>query len=135
MSTEAGVEKVADAQHVELAEGKHDVEDSGDVVLIGQAGNVQRIPIPSADPNDPLNFSRWQKLGIITCCCWFCKFVAARKLQVHLSHLPAIFSLVLVGGLGPILGQLIGAYAPQGETIQSVVNLSTYPSMVMALGG
>jgi hypothetical protein len=29
--------------------------------------------VPSSDPNDPLNFSRSRKIGIIIACCWFCK--------------------------------------------------------------
>ncbi|KAH0271669.1 MFS general substrate transporter, partial [Aureobasidium melanogenum] len=90
---------------------------NGDLQLINATGEIRRIPIPSSDPNDPLNFSKWRKLGILICCCWF-----------------SIFSLVLVGSLGPILGVFIGLYAPSGHSVQQVVNLTTYPSLVMAFG-
>ena len=43
-------------------------------LLVGTDGHVRKIPVPSDDPNDPLNFLKWQKYGIIICCCWFCKF-------------------------------------------------------------
>lgn len=45
---------------------------NGDL-LVDAAGAVQRLPIPSTDPNDPLNFSIWEKIGVIVSCCWFCR--------------------------------------------------------------
>lgn len=90
---------------------------NGDVMLIGEDGHVRRIPIPSSDPNDPLSFSKWRKLGILISCCWF-----------------SIFSLVLVGGLGPILAAFFALYGPEGKSTQAVVNLTTFPSLVMAFG-
>jgi hypothetical protein len=106
------------ADHMEMPEKGHSTQPSnGDLQLINTTGEIRRIPIPSSDPNDPLNYSKWRKLGILICCCWF-----------------SIFSLVLVGGLGPILGVFIGLYAPTGKSIQQVVNLTTYPSLVMAFG-
>ncbi|PSK59244.1 hypothetical protein B9Z65_3568 [Elsinoe australis] len=90
---------------------------NGDVMLIGEDGHVRRIPIPSSDPNDPLSFSKWRKLGILISCCWF-----------------SIFSLVLVGGLGPILSAFFALYGPEGKSTQAVVNLTTFPSLVMAFG-
>jgi hypothetical protein len=39
-----------DSKHVETP--KH----AGDVLLLDESGKVRRIPIPSTDPNDPLNF-------------------------------------------------------------------------------
>ncbi|THX22408.1 MFS general substrate transporter [Aureobasidium pullulans] len=107
------------AEHMELPEKgvlpEQQQHSNGDLQLINTIGEIRRIPIPSSDPNDPLNYSKWRKLGILVCCCWF-----------------SIFSLVLVGGLGPILGVFIGLYAPTGRTVQEVVNLTTYPSLVMA---
>jgi hypothetical protein len=108
------------ADHMEMPEkglSDHQQPSNGDLQLINTIGEIRRIPIPSSDPNDPLNYSKWRKLGILICCCWF-----------------SIFSLVLVGGLGPILGVFIGLYAPTGKSIQQVVNLTTYPSLVMAFG-
>ncbi|KAI5358022.1 Putative major facilitator superfamily, MFS transporter superfamily [Septoria linicola] len=106
---------------VEYAEqdGKHlnDTQRGGGVHLIDENGQVRRIPIPSADPNDPLNFNKWRKLGIIVCCCWF-----------------SVFSLVLVGGFGPIVPVILELYAPKGYAVQEIINLTTYPSLVMACG-
>ena len=90
---------------------------TGNIDLLDSNGRVRRIPVPSTDPNDPLNLNKWRKLGIIITCCWF-----------------SIFSLVLVGGAGPILPFWIEIYAPQGYDTQSIVNLTTYPSLVMAFG-
>ncbi|KAK3671648.1 hypothetical protein LTR78_008381 [Recurvomyces mirabilis] len=106
------------AESIELAKPTtlHLPNHTGDVDLLDSTGKVRRIPIPSADPNDPLNLSKWRKLGIIITTCFY-----------------AIFSLVLVGGAGSILPFWIALYAPQGKSIQQVVNLTTYPSLVMAL--
>jgi len=107
-----------EAEHREITDEKIDNQTiTGDVQLINADGEIRRIPIPSSDPNDPLNFSKWRKLGILICCCWF-----------------SIFSLVLVGGMGPILGSFFAEYAPTGKNPTEIVNLTTYPSMVMALG-
>lgn len=46
---------------------------NGDVLLVDAAGEIQRLPVPSNDPNDPLNFTAWEKTGVIVSCCWFCK--------------------------------------------------------------
>ncbi|KAL1296795.1 hypothetical protein AAFC00_000256 [Neodothiora populina] len=109
-----------DTMQVELqGDGKNDSSKhstSGNVKLVNTIGEVRRDPTASDDPNDPLNFSKWIKLGISVCCCWF-----------------SIFSLVLVGGLGPLLGSFITLYAPQGQSVQQVVSLIIYPSVVVAL--
>lgn len=51
---------------------------AGNAFLVGGHGEVRLVPIPSANPNDPLNFTKWKKYGIIVACCWFCKFVVTR---------------------------------------------------------
>jgi MFS family permease len=90
---------------------------SGNVTLLDSEGNVRRIPVPSSDPNDPLNMHKWRKCGILVACCWY-----------------SIFSLVLVGGAGPILPFWIQEYSPEGKDPEEIVKLTTYPSLVMALG-
>ncbi|KAF3391439.1 hypothetical protein F1880_007430 [Penicillium rolfsii] len=94
----------------------HDEYASGQVILTAADGEIQRIPHPSDSPNDPLNWPVWRKRGLIFVCCWF-----------------SLFSLVLVGGTGPFLETLIVEYAATKSAAQ-VVGLSTYPSLVMALG-
>lgn len=44
-----------------------------DGLLVDASGDILRLPVPSADPNDPLNFTRWEKMGVILSCCWFCE--------------------------------------------------------------
>lgn len=54
---------------------------------------------------------------------------------VGTNHLPLLsFNRVLVGGAGPILPVWTKLYAPDGIGAQEVVNLTTYPSLVMAFG-
>jgi len=112
-------DKEATVQRHEVLEGKKlEAPATADVNLLDEDGNVRRIPVPSADPNDPLNMSKWRKMGVVVTCCWY-----------------SIFSLVLVGGAGPILPFFIAEYAPLGYDIEEIVKLTTYPSLVMALGG
>jgi hypothetical protein len=59
----------ASAQHSHDRDGHA----AGNALLFDKQGNIRKLPIPSHDPNDPLNFSRWEKFAIIFCCCWFCK--------------------------------------------------------------
>jgi hypothetical protein len=47
----------------------------GNAYLIGPDGTVRKLPVPSSDPNDPLNFSKWTKFGIVVACCWFCMYI------------------------------------------------------------
>jgi hypothetical protein len=110
-------EKHLDLQIESLSPAKHSPNRAGDLNLVDDHGNARRIPIPTADPNDPLNFSKWRKLGILASCCWF-----------------SIFSLVLVGGVGPIIPVFMEMYLPQGKTTEEIVSLSTYPSVTMAAG-
>ena len=63
----------ATVDEVEKAARFADGHAVGSALLVGRDGHVRRIPVPSADPNDPLNFLPWQKYGVIVCCCWFCK--------------------------------------------------------------
>lgn len=50
-----------------------DCIEHADQVLVDEAGRIKRLPVPSDDPNDPLNFALWEKTGIVVCCCWFCE--------------------------------------------------------------
>lgn len=86
-------------------------------VLVDAAGDIQRLPVPSADPNDPLNFTPWEKTGVIVSCCWF-----------------SIMSLSIVGGLGAILSIFFGLYIPQGHSTTEVVWLGTFPSLFVGVG-
>lgn len=64
-------EKLEDGNSISKAEVMDRTQ--GDVQLISTNNHVRRIPVPTNDPNDPLNFNKWRKLGIVITCCWFCK--------------------------------------------------------------
>ncbi|KAI0019603.1 major facilitator superfamily domain-containing protein [Xylariomycetidae sp. FL0641] len=88
----------------------------GDVVLLDEGNQIRRIPIPTDDPDDPLNWPTWRKMGIVGTCCWF-----------------AIFSLLSVSGIGTFMNTLYRMYSPQ-KSPDEITGLSTYPTMVMAFG-
>ncbi|KAJ5536246.1 MFS general substrate transporter [Penicillium frequentans] len=86
-------------------------------VLIDSSGDIRRLPIPSKDPNDPLNFPFAAKLGIIVSCCWF-----------------SMMSLSVTGGLGSVLGVFDALYAPEGVSATEVGWLTTFPSLFIGIG-
>ncbi|KAI9925831.1 hypothetical protein MW887_005637 [Aspergillus wentii] len=102
---------------VELKDNLEAQVSSSDDVLVGTGGQIKRLPVPSNDPNDPLNFTYWEKMGIIVSCCWF-----------------SVMSLSVVGGLGAILEIFIKMYTPQGHSTNEVVWLSTFPSLFVGIG-
>ncbi|GMF76735.1 unnamed protein product [Aspergillus oryzae] len=63
-----------DKPAIELAECVEAGTKSRGNLLVDADGQVQRLPVPSKDPNDPLNYSTWEKTAIIVSCCWFCEF-------------------------------------------------------------
>lgn len=58
-------------EFTENVEGQH--QKPVDHILVDADGLVQRLPVPSKDPNDPLNYSLKEKASIIVSCCWFCE--------------------------------------------------------------
>ncbi|RAL07153.1 MFS general substrate transporter [Aspergillus homomorphus CBS 101889] len=103
---------MADLMDKDLEKGKN-----VDPLLIDETGRIRRLPVPSDDPNDPLNFSVWEKTAIIVCCCWF-----------------SIMSLSVVGGLGSVLDVFFQLYGAEGRTTNQVVWLSTFPSLFVGVG-
>ncbi|CAI4219805.1 unnamed protein product [Parascedosporium putredinis] len=47
----------------------------GNAFLVDKHGAVRRVPVPSNNPNDPLNFKPWEKWAVIVTCCWFCNYI------------------------------------------------------------
>ncbi|RAK98542.1 MFS general substrate transporter [Aspergillus ibericus CBS 121593] len=88
-----------------------------DQVLVDETGRIQRLPVPSDDPNDPLNLALWEKTGIVVCCCWF-----------------SIMSLSVIGGLGSVLDVFFQMYGAEGHSTNQVVWLSTFPSLFVGIG-
>lgn len=108
-----------DAQH-DHVNGHHDDNHGhvdGNALLVNKDGEVRKIPVPSSDPNDPLNFRRWEKYGIVFCCCWF-----------------SIMGLSVASGLGAILSVFFGLYMPQGYDADQIVLLITLPTLCIGLG-
>jgi hypothetical protein len=74
------MEKVESAQIETAGEfpekslGQQQQHNQGDIVLIGENHEVRKIPIPTDDPNDPLNWPKWRKAGVVGTCCWFGKW-------------------------------------------------------------
>lgn len=89
----------------------------GNAFLVHEDGQVRKIPVPSSDPNDPLNLRRWEKYGVIFCCCWF-----------------SIMGLSIASGLGAILNVFFEMYSPQGYTPDEIVFLITLPTLCIGLG-
>ncbi|KAF5671098.1 HOL1 [Fusarium circinatum] len=89
----------------------------GNALLVDAHGNIRRLPVPSSNPNDPLNWRPWQKWAVIVTCCWF-----------------SIMGLALIGGLGPILGIFFQLYGPQGYGPSEIAFLLTLPSLCVGLG-
>jgi len=58
----------SDLNHIENIDGTggHTL---GSTLLVTTEGHVRRIPVPTNDPNDPLHFSKWKKVGIVFSCC------------------------------------------------------------------
>ncbi|PYI19020.1 MFS general substrate transporter [Aspergillus violaceofuscus CBS 115571] len=102
--------------HVDFVENVEKPEPA-DPVLVDETGRIQRLPVPSDDPNDPLNFAVWEKTAIIVCCCWF-----------------SIMSLSVVGGLGSVLDVFFQLYGAEGRSTNQVVWLSTFPSLFVGVG-
>ncbi|KAK6425309.1 hypothetical protein LTR81_002337 [Elasticomyces elasticus] len=111
MSIEDAKDHVVQVEHVKGEKIKED----GAVLLVADSV-LQKIPIPSNDPNDPLNFSRIRKMTVLLTTCWF-----------------SIFSLLSVSGLGSILGTIFQLYGKE-HTPTEIVGLSNYASMVMSVG-
>jgi hypothetical protein len=65
---------------------------TGNVDLLDEQDTTRRIPIPSSDPNDPLNFSKRWRVGIIKTCCFY-SIVSPALVGRLGSILPAFFAL------------------------------------------
>jgi hypothetical protein len=107
-------------QHIDGHAHHHDDKHGhieGNAILVNKAGEIRKIPVPSSDPNDPLNFRPWEKYGVVFCCCWF-----------------SIMGLSIAAGLGAILNVFFEMYTPQGYSAEQVVLLITLPTLCIGLG-
>ncbi|XP_014553255.1 hypothetical protein COCVIDRAFT_108177 [Bipolaris victoriae FI3] len=89
----------------------------GNALILDREGEIRRVPVPSNDPNDPLNFSAWERYSVIFCCCWF-----------------SLLGLSLAQGLAPILNIMTEMYMPQGYTVDEILFLITILTLCIGLG-
>ncbi|KAH7033539.1 major facilitator superfamily domain-containing protein [Microdochium trichocladiopsis] len=89
----------------------------GNALLFNKDGEIRKIPVPTDDPNDPLNFRKWEKYAIVFVSCWF-----------------SIMGISMASGLGSILETFFGMYAPLGATSDEIVMLITVPTLCIGLG-
>lgn len=119
-STREDVKFDSRVEHFE--DSKPDLQDEhvhvdGNALLVNRDGEIRKIPVPSSDPNDPLNFRKWEKYGLVFCCCWF-----------------SSMGLSIASGLGAILNVFFEMYAPQGYSAEEIVLLITVPTLCIGLG-
>ncbi|KAF5976553.1 HOL1 [Fusarium coicis] len=112
---------IASADHIEDEKKAHTAHDGGHIegnaLLVNRQGEIRKIPVPSSDPNDPLNFRPWEKYGLVFCCCWF-----------------SVMGLSVASGLGAILNVFFEMYTPKGFSSDQVVLLITLPTLFIGLG-
>ncbi|KAH9904305.1 major facilitator superfamily domain-containing protein [Xylariomycetidae sp. FL2044] len=80
-------------------------------------GKIIYIPTPTADPQDPLNMSIWQKYVVIIVISIF-----------------STLGLSLVSGFGGLLGFYIPEYSQVGKDYDDITHLMTYPTLFMGIG-
>ncbi|KAH8901076.1 MFS general substrate transporter [Thozetella sp. PMI_491] len=120
MAVESWSKSPVTEEQLETIKGSDVAKDDhieGNALLVDKNGNIRRLPIPSNNPNDPLNFTWWEKFSVIFCCCWF-----------------SVNGLALAGSLGPILGTFFQLYGPDGYGENDIPLLLSVPSMCIGLG-
>ena len=104
-----------------------DLDVQGTTVLYDD-GNLKYIPMPSADPKDPLNLPPWRKWAAITALCFYGAVALAS--EIIIGMLVPVFVLYYAGIDPKILGELSGLPAgPGGEVNPNPV------SLLSSLGG
>ncbi|KAI9662568.1 MAG: hypothetical protein M1821_008735 [Bathelium mastoideum] len=101
----------------------NDLDVQGTTVLY-HYGNLKYIPMPSADPKDPLNLPRWRKWAAIMALCFYGAVALAS--EIIIGMLVPVFVLYYAGIDPKILGELGGIPAGPGGKVN--------PNPVSALG-
>ncbi|KAK8029807.1 transporter HOL1 [Apiospora rasikravindrae] len=110
------------ADHVEdLGAAKYNDVLQGEVEVMGTVklthGKIIYIPTPTADPQDPLNMSLWQKYMVLIVISIF-----------------SCLGLSLISGFGGLLGFYIPDYSAAGKGYADITHLMTYPTLFMGIG-
>lgn len=111
------IDQVEDVKSGSIEPASKHQHAEGNALLLREDGQIRKLPVPSSDPNDPLNFPPWMKYSVIFCCCWF-----------------SIMSLSLASGLGAILSVFIEQYVSQGYNTNQITFLITLPTLCIGLG-
>ncbi|KAF4459432.1 mfs general substrate transporter [Fusarium albosuccineum] len=115
MSDKATTEAVGKAVTIEDAEAQ-----SGGVLLYEEDGHARKLPVPSSDPNDPLNFGVWRQRLILTAVCVY-----------------GITGFGVMQSTPLFFGKLIGEYKMQTHGAfdpERITDLASYPSLCMGMG-
>ncbi|RBR17506.1 hypothetical protein FVER53590_12018 [Fusarium verticillioides] len=90
------------------------------VLLYDDDGNVRNLTVPSADPNDPLNFGIWRQRLVLLAVCMY-----------------GIAGFGVIQSTPLFFGNLIAEYMKEthGKFHPSrIADLASYPSLCMGLG-
>ncbi|KAM5353720.1 hypothetical protein ACJ41O_000370 [Fusarium nematophilum] len=97
-----------------------DAEARGGVLLYDQDGHARKLPVPSSDPNDPLNFGVWRQRLIIGAVCVYgiAGFGVIQTTPLFFGNLIAEYKMQTQGEFNP----------------EHIVHLASYPSLCMGMG-
>ncbi|KAL1961573.1 hypothetical protein VTN77DRAFT_1425 [Rasamsonia byssochlamydoides] len=92
----------------------------GTVQLIDTRGQTRRIPVPSNDPNDPLNFPNWRRYPIFISLCLYgaCAFGVVQSASLFFPQM-----------IPDYMQQTRGTFNPA-----NISYLANYPSLCMGVG-
>ncbi|KAG5747967.1 hypothetical protein H9Q70_009351 [Fusarium xylarioides] len=96
------------------------VGNSAGVLLYDDDGNVRNLPVPSCDPNDPLNFGIWRQRLILLAVCMY-----------------GIAGFGVIQSTPLFFGNLIAEYMKETRGTfhpDRIADLASYPSLCMGLG-
>ncbi|KAM5371804.1 hypothetical protein ACJA88_009217 [Fusarium oxysporum] len=96
------------------------VSNSTGVLLYDDHGNVRNLPVPSCDPNDPLNFGIWRQRLVLLAVCMY-----------------GIAGFGIIQSTPLFFGNLIAEYMKETRGTfhpDRIADLASYPSLCMGLG-
>ncbi|KAH7129130.1 major facilitator superfamily domain-containing protein [Dactylonectria macrodidyma] len=111
---------MADIEKKSEASAESMLVEDANVLLYGEDGQLRKLPIPSSDPNDPLNFSIWRHRLIVAAVCIY-----------------GVAGFGVIQNTPLFFGSLIAEYMAESRGTfdpSRIVDLASYPSLCMGLG-